>query len=71
MLNLTLFINDKSMLITIILKIYDFLKRKTDIIDLNENDRVRIHDKTTFTLILTCLIVLQNTYSKFLITLLN
>lgn len=71
MSNSTLSIDDESMSTIIISEICDFLKRKTDTVDLNESDRVRIHDNAIFTSISTCLIVLQNTHSKFSITLSN
>ncbi len=68
MSNLTLFTDDESMTATITLKSWDFLKRKTDTIDLNEDSTVKIHDKTVFTSVSTCLIILQNVHLNFSIT---
>ncbi len=68
MSNLTLSTDDESMTATITLKSWDFLKRKTDTIDLNEDSTVKIHDKTVFTSVSTCLIILQNVHSNFSIT---
>ena len=66
--NSTFFNNDEFMTTTITSKIWDFFKRKTDTVDLNEDSRVKIHDKTIFTSTLTYLIILQNTHLKFSIT---
>ncbi len=61
-------INDESMIATITLKVWDFLKRKTNTVNMNEDSRVKIHDKTIFTSTSTCLTILQNSHSKFSIT---
>ena len=58
MLNSTFFIDDEFMTAIITSKSWDFLKRKTDTIKLNEDDRIEIHDKTIFILISTWLIIL-------------
>ncbi len=65
MSNSTLFIENESMMTMITLEIWNSHKRKTDTVDLNEGDRVEIYDKTIFTSTSTCLIILQNTHSKF------
>ncbi len=66
--NLTLSTDDESMTATITLKSWDFFKRKADTIDLNKDSRVKIHEKTVFTSVSTCLIILQNVHSNFSIT---
>ena len=58
-------INDESMIATITLKIWDFLKRKANTVNMNEDSRVKIHDKTIFTSTSTCLTILQNSHLKF------
>ncbi len=58
-------INDESMIATITLKIWDSLKRKTNTVNMNEDSRVKIHDKTIFTSTSTCLTILQNSHLKF------
>ncbi len=66
--NLTLSTDDESMAATITLKSWDFSKRKSVTIDLNEGSRVKIHGKTVFTSASTCLIILQNVHSNFSMT---
>ncbi len=65
MSNSTLSIENESMTTMITLEIWNFHKRKTDTVNLNEGDRVEIYDKTIFTSTSTCLIILQNTHLKF------
>ncbi len=68
MSNLMLSTDDESMTATITLKSWNFFKRKSVTIDLNEDSRVKIHDKTVFTSVSTCLIILQNVHSNFSMT---
>lgn len=65
MLNSTLSIKNESMTTMITSKIWNFHKRNTYTIDLNEGSRVRMHDNAIFTSASTYLIILQNTHLKF------
>ncbi len=66
--NLTLSTDDEPMTATVTLESWDFFKRKSVTIDLDEGSRVKIHGKTVFTSVSTCLIILQNVHSNFPMT---
>ena len=63
MSNPTLRINDESMTATATSEVWDSSKRKADTVNMNEGSRV--HGKAIFTSTSTCLIILQNSHSKF------
>jgi len=65
MSNSTLPIEDEPMTAMVTPEIWDSHKRKTDTVGLNEGDRAGIYGKAIFTSTSTCLIILQNTHSKF------
>jgi len=67
--NLVFSTNDEPIIASTTLKAWNSPKRKTDTIDMNEDSKVKIHDKAISTSTSTCLTILQNSHLEFLIIL--